>query len=150
MPDEMFLTEDGRALKRGKRIARRTEVARPCVVWLEDLPETRYDGLVLDITPYGMLLRMVETLPPGTPVCVQLLRDDPSQTPLAQPHVGVIVRTLPGERFTRHGVKLVHKELPKVEPRRVETPKAAPARRRSRPRMHTIDYTVGDEGVRRR
>ncbi len=149
--DDMFFSPDERSLRRGRRVARRTPTCRPCVVWTADEPELRFHGVVLDVSPYGMLIRMLEPVPPETPVLIQLMRDDQFQRPLSAPVSGRIIRHAGavGE-FTDHGVRLEVPEISRVEARPVRTVRPAAAPPRTRPRMHTIDLRVGDRSPRKR
>ena len=49
MADEMFFSPDSKSLRRGKRIAPRTETSRPCLVWPEDAPEMQMRGVILHL-----------------------------------------------------------------------------------------------------
>jgi hypothetical protein len=111
-----------------------------------------FQGVIMDLSPYGMLVRMLGLLPPGAEVRVQLMRDEEFRDPLADPLEGMVVRTVShDEGFTDHGIQIVQKELPKSPPAPLGM---QPKRRRPRiPRkkagMHTIDITIGDRGPRR-
>jgi len=141
MPDDMFFSADSKSLHRGKRTTRRTDTCRPCLVWLKDASGQQFEGVVMDISPYGMLIRMLQAMPPGTEVRVQMMRDDEFRTPLAAPRDGVVVRAKLGqEGFTDHGVRIEQKPIVRPESRPVELPKRS-ARRPRRTKMHTIDVT---------
>lgn len=144
MPDVMFFSEDSRSLRRGKRESPRTDTCRPCLVWVKDAPGAKMRGVVMDASPHGMRIRMIEILPTATPIMVQLMRDDDFQVPLSLPTEGSVVRYAGGAGgFTDHGVQLVRKALERIEPRPVNIPRRPPARLSGRTRMYTIDYTVG-------
>lgn len=147
MSDEMYFSNDEKALIRGKRSHRRTETCRPCLVTVADDSEP-IQAVVLDVTPYGMLLRMLDSIPEGTPVRVQLMRDDNFRDPLGVPKEGMIIRSDPadGHGFVDHGVQIEVPEIPGVstQPRRI--PDRPTVQRRKQSRMHTIDFTVGGEG----
>ena len=144
MPDEMFFSADARSLRRGRRRAARTQICRPCLVWLADALDVEMQGVAMDISPYGMRVRMVETLPIGTRVRVQLMRDEYFKEPLADPVIAEIVRrSSQGEHFSDHGMEIIrevakHEAAPPAEVFTQEQP------RRQRARMHTIDLRVGD------
>lgn len=144
MADDMFFTRDERSLRRGKRVAKRTETCRPCLVTAKGEDEFELEGVVMDVSPYGMLVRMMETLPIGTEVTVQLMRDESFEVPFSAPHKALIVRYegSPGQ-FTDHGVKLEVKEIPRQESRPVNLEPRRPSPPTPRTRMHTIDFTVG-------
>lgn len=151
MADDMFFSSDSRSLRRGRRTAKRTPTCRPCLVWPSDAPEIQLQGVVLDINPYGMLVRMLELVPVGTAVHIQLMRDDQFQQPLSAPVEGWVVRqAAPEGLFTDHGIRIDQKSMPKSRAqaaRRAARPLPLP---RNRPRMHTIDITIGDGPPRRK
>jgi len=150
MADEMFFTENEKSLHRGKRVAPRTDTCRPCLIWLKDAPETEYLGVAMNVSPHGMLIRMMDPLPPGTAVMIQMMRDEQFRDPLAAPVEGMIVRNeLEDEGFTDHGVQLLQQEIERRESRPVSLQRRRPLPKRQPPRMHTIDITVGDLGTRR-
>jgi hypothetical protein len=144
MPDEMFFSTDARSLRRGRRRAARTQICRPCLVWPADARDVELEGVALDISPYGMRVRMVETLPPGTRVKIQLMRDEHFKVPFADPVLAQIVRTSgQGDHFTDHGVKIVRETAKHEVPQAAEAPKQQP-QHKHRTRMHTIDLRAGD------
>lgn len=150
MPDDMFLSSDNRSLRRGNRRAPRTETCRPCLVWPKDAPDLVSQGVIININPHGMCIRMLEPLPPGTSVLVQLMRDEEFKVPLSAPVEGMVVRTSEvDEGFMDHGVQL----LQKVIEREAMSPSHARLNRgrlQRRPtRMHTIDLHIGNRGPRR-
>ena len=149
MTDEMFFSSDMRSLRRGKRAAARTETCRPCLVWETAQPGNRLQGVVMDINPYGVRVRMFETLPPNTEVIVQLMRDEDFQVPLATAVEGTVVRLESAAgNLTDHGIRLVKQEIEHREskPIRIER---RPARRTRKARMHAFDVTVGERHKRR-
>lgn len=145
MPDEMFFSDDMKSLRRGRRVAQRTPVCRPCMVWRKDAPEDKFQGVVMDVSPYGMLVRMLECFEAGTRLSVQMMRDDTFTEALAAPHEGLVVRAVQDDGgFVNHGVQLMHERRAKAKGRTARPePKKRPAKRRAA-RMHTIDYTVGN------
>jgi hypothetical protein len=144
MPDDMFFVSDRRSLRRGRRVAKRTETCRPCLVWLKDEPEDRHYGVALDISPHGMRIRMMDALPEAAVVMVQMMRDEEFTLPLTEPIEGIVARSTPEPTgFIDHGIRLAREMLKRVEPRPV--PAATPLAARGRqPRMYTLDITVGD------
>ena len=154
MADEMFFTDDERSLRRGKRVAPRTDTNRPCLVWPSDAPEMTFRGVIINMSPYGMCVRMLEALTAGTEITVQLMRDDSFSQPLSPPVTGHVVRCLedrPGVR--EHGVKLVRppihrKESKPIRPDKSRSHQTGKSQRESA-RMYTIDLTVGGQGLRR-
>ncbi|PCJ59543.1 MAG: hypothetical protein COA73_09025 [Candidatus Hydrogenedentota bacterium] len=144
MPDEMFFSKDDRSLVRGKRIAKRTDTCRPCQVTLSTPEQTVIDAVVLDITPHGMLVRTMETLPLEIDVSVQLMRDDTFQHALSAARPGRVVRLDDsGSGFYDYGIKLVNLHIPRNETRpiRIDPPKPDVPRKPSR--MQTLDITIG-------
>lgn len=137
MPDEMFFSDDARSLRRGRRVAPRTPTCRPCVLWPKDDTSLRVEGVVMNVNPYGCLVRSLHSFPEGTHVEIQIMRDDEFSQPLSTIQEGRVVRhddAVPG--FTDHGIRLIQREIPKVESRPVMRPKLQPSVRRVT-RMHT-------------
>jgi len=144
MPDEMFFSADMRSLRRGRRIAPRTETCRPCLVWLKENPDSKYCGVVMDINPYGMRIRMLDQLAAGKPILVQMMRDEDFQQPLAAPVEALIVRQIEeADDMTDHGVRILQKEIRRYEPRPAPMEKR-PVVSRPKTRMYTLDLTVGE------
>ncbi|MFO7975663.1 MAG: hypothetical protein R6V12_13620 [Candidatus Hydrogenedentota bacterium] len=141
MADEMIFSPDSKSLRRGKRIAPRTETCRPCLVWPEDAPDMHLRGVILDINAYGMLIRTMESLPPGMRLQVQLMRDDEFQEPLTKPVTAMVVRNiLQGDGFVEHGVQVIQEKIRGSENKPFRQPLRKPRRRRQeRARMHTRD-----------
>lgn len=150
MPDEMFFSKDEKSLIRGSRTDPRTETCRPCVVELHNTESPELHGVVLDVTPRGMLVRMLQPIPLQSMLTIQLMRDDKYQKKLSTPHVGRVVRIEETrEGFFDHGLHLIKESIPKASERPVyiPTPKASPARRPSR--MRTVDLTSENSDRRR-
>jgi len=143
MADDMFFTNDRRSLRRGKRVSKRTETCRPCMVWLKEAPEIQYLGVVLDVNPYGMRIRMMDLVPSGGQVIVQMMRDEEFKVPLARPIEATIVRHQEDVAgMVDHGVRIIRRQLRESGPGRVPTRKpASPAQNK----VYTLDVTVGDE-----
>ncbi|MFP6582698.1 MAG: PilZ domain-containing protein [Candidatus Hydrogenedentota bacterium] len=117
MADEMFFSKDEKSLIRGSRSDPRTETCRPCVV---ELDNESINGVVLDVTPRGMLVRMLEPVAINTNVTVQLMRDEQFQKKMSTPHVGTIVRIeATSDGFYDHGLHLEKKAIPKASQRPV-------------------------------
>lgn len=149
MTDDMFFTDDMRSLRRGKRIAPRTETCRPCLVWAKDAPDAKFFGVVMDINPYGMRIRMMDEIGPDTAVVVQLMRDEDYEVPLARPLEATVVRIQPTkEDLTDHGVQLRREEngLRHARPVGIE---GRPPVERQRESMYTLDITAGNRRRRR-
>ena len=153
MPDEMFFSKDERSLIRGSRIAPRTETCRPCVLSPQHQPGIEIPGVILDINPHGMLIRMMEAIPIGDQVVIQMMRDDKFQRKLSTPHKGEIRRvesTVDG--FYDHGIKLEAEEIKKNNSRPVHIPNRPDHPKSSTPQrgMQTIDITLDGASKRRR
>jgi hypothetical protein len=148
MPDEMFFTSGDRALRRGKRREKRTETCRPCVIQTRDGVTHQVEGVVLDMNAYGLRVRALDAVPVGTRVSVQLMRDDSFEEPISRPLEGAVVRRESADGFADLGIRLHERRIARPEPRPAfeRTPRPAQDRPAVR-RMHTIDFTVGDEGL---
>lgn len=144
MPDDMFFSNDRRSLRRGKRVSKRTETCRPCLVWLKEDPTLQYLGVVLDVNPYGMRIRMMDLLPSNSQVIVQMMRDEEFRVPLARPIEATVVRHQDdAEGMVDHGVRIIRKQLRQSGPNR---PVARGTGAKATPTtVYTLDVTVGDE-----
>ncbi len=163
MSDEMFFTPDMRALRRGKRIASRTETCRPCLMWTQNDPENKFYGVVLDVNPYGMRVRMLDVVAVGTPIVIQMMRDEEYRFPLAKPIEALVVRHQPEiDEMVDHGVQIPQKKevqriVSKPSPPPVKTAEQlksaeltkATDQLKKKSRMYTLDVTVGDRRDRR-
>ncbi len=147
MSDEMFFTSDERSLLRGKRKARRTDTCRPCLIEFPNNDTLEpLQGVVLDITPFGMLIRSIEKMSIGEEITVQLMRDEEFRHPLAPPRAACVVRydQIDGE-FVDHGVELINKQKKSTthRPGEISRPTAPSTEEKPNSRMHTIDITIG-------
>ena len=150
MTDKMFLSSDKKSLHRGRRRVERTETCRPCRVWPKDAPELALQGVIINVTPFGMCIRMLEGLAVGTEVVIQMMRDETFAEPLASPVEGMIVRAVDDPQgFMDHGVQLLLENLQRQESRPVRPEKKGALPRHKTTRMHTIDFRVGGPGQRR-
>ena len=144
MPDEMFFSNDDLSLIRGKRIAARTEVCRPCLIAARGPSPRAIEGVIVDVNPHGMLIRALEHIPVGWKVVGQMMRDDSFQRAISLPRDGTIVRATAAEDgFTDHGVKLENKRIPKANEKPITIERARPRPKSAPTRMHTIDLTIG-------
>jgi len=138
--EEMVVSSDATAVRRGRRKAPRTEVCRPCLVWLPDNPDQTMQGVVMDLNPHGMRLRTLDALASGTAIVVQLMRDDEFQIPLSPPINLQVMRVEQGpDGLMDHGLKIQHAKInaaPSVPASRIPRPAARPQRQT---RMHTAD-----------
>lgn len=119
------------------------------VVSLADNPSIELHGVVLDVTPRGMLVRMMEAIPLSIKVTVQLMRDDKYQKKFSSPHHGEI-RRIEGtdDGFYDHGVLLIKEEIQKASERPINIPRARPARPKHPSRMQTVEYTLNNSNRR--
>jgi hypothetical protein len=144
MPDEMFFSTRTRSLRRGKRVAPRTQTCRPCMIWSKEAPDLSFHGVIMDITAYGMLVRMMDSLPPGTVVMVQLMRDEEFTEPLAKPLQAMVVRNqLQDDGFVDHGMQVERMSIMRPESRPVESRRKHMSIPHARSRMHTMDLRPG-------
>ncbi|MCF6285652.1 MAG: hypothetical protein L3K26_10730 [Candidatus Hydrogenedentes bacterium] len=109
----MVMSSDNRSMQRGRRGLARTEVCRPSLVWSPDAPDEKMEGVVLDLNPRGLRMRMVDEYPTGTLLMVQLMRDEEFQVPLSQPLTVLVVHTQgSSDGFYDHGMML---QIPKIK-----------------------------------
>ena len=139
MADEMFFSPDSKSLRRGKRIAPRTETSRPCLVWPADAPEMQMRGVILDMNVYGMLIRMMESLPPGMRIQVQLMRDDAFRESLTKPVTAMVVRSIvQNDGLVELGIQVVQEAVHQGEDKPFRKPLQKPRlRQHGRTRMYT-------------
>ncbi len=149
--EEMFVSKDAKSVRRGQRTAPRTEVCRPCLVWREELPEHTLQGVIMDLNPYGMRIRMLAPVETGTDIMVQMMRDEEFRVPLSPPIKARIVRmTSSMEGFVDHGIKVRVAKIRRIQEQRMITREPQRPRRRMGTRMYSLmDLTVDDHGVRR-
>jgi hypothetical protein len=140
----MFFSQDMLSLHRGKRRISRTPTCRPCVAWLKETPDTRYYGVVMDVSTVGVRIRMLDLVPAGCILCFQMMRDEEFSVPLAAPLEGEVIRVQEEQDvFVDHGVLLIQRKLGRIESRPVELPEKYPVKTRT-PRMYSLDVTVGE------
>lgn len=149
--EEMFLSKDAKSVQRGKRTAPRTEVCRPCVVWREALPEHTLQGVIMDLNPYGMRIRMLAPVEEGADIMVQMMRDEEFRVPLSPPIKARVVRmTGSMEGFVDHGIKVRVAKIRRVREQSAVAVELKSPKRRMSTRMYSLmDLTVDDRGVRR-
>jgi len=145
MTDEMFFSVDGKTLRKGRRIAKRTVVRRPAEFWRADGKGGLFQGLIRNLNPYGLLLESDKGLPVATAIWVELKREEVFSGALSCVE-GKVVRVVDtGAGTWQMGVQLVvasRKEPSK--PIRI-TPKKSALPERRPTRMHTLDYVLGKE-----
>ena len=143
--ETMVWSEDQKSLHRGRRVAPRTEVCRPCLVWLQVAPDLKLQGVVLDLNPHGLRIRLIERIPPDTQIVVQMMRDDQFQIPLSRPIEAKVVRIDTGfGGLVDHGVRVEIKPIKRAEEARPVSTVRQRVVRYQRPRMHTLDATLGN------
>lgn len=149
--EEMFVSSDEKCMRRGRRVAPRTEACRPCLVWPKDDADKKRQGVVLDLNPYGLRVRMLEHFPEGTELFVQMMRDEEFRMPLSQPLRCAVVRTITGTAgFVDHGLQLILLEIKKPAETRPVLIRTARPRRASMPtRMYTANDFGNERGARR-
>mgnify|MGYP006288742523 CR=1 FL=1 len=147
----MVLSPDARSLRRGRRRAPRTAVYRPALVWRPDATEDLMYGVLLDLNPHGMRLRLVDALAHGEDVIVQMMRDEEFQTPLSVPiRVRVVRLSHLEDGLHDHGLVVLPPEKRSNRDARPQPVRRTQQRPTTRARMHTLDVIVGDRYTGRR
>jgi hypothetical protein len=115
-------------------------------VWLADTPDLCYNGIALDVSPYGMRVRMLSPLPEGRMIFIQMMRDEEFTVPLTDPIEAKVVRSEPeADGFLDHGFQILREKLESAPVRRAPARRTEPASTRPT-RMYTLDVLVGDAG----
>ena len=137
MADDMFFTADGKTLRKGRRVTKRTPVKRPATFWRADDNGRLHQGLIRDLNSYGLLLESGRGLPVGTVIQVELKREGYFAGPLSSVK-GKVVRVVDTGRGTwQMGVQLIlARPEPASKPIRIEQkkstlPKRKPTRMRN-------------------
>lgn len=108
------------SLRKGKRATSRTQVCRPCLIWLVGSSQ-RHQGVVLDLNPRGMKIRALWPFSTGAAIVVQMMRDEEFQVPLSPPIEATVLRAAQvSGGFFDHGIK-VHTSKPST-PQGAEAP----------------------------
>ena len=148
MTDEMFVSADGASMRRGKRKARRTAACRPCLIWAaDDEAEEKSEGVLLDLTRFGLRIRMITPLAIGGTVKVHMMRDETFENPLSNPLTAQVVRqtyVAHGGGLIDYGLALIHEKIQRLASRPVTLDTPRPMVPTAKPRMHTLDITVGN------
>lgn len=148
--EKMFVSADEKSIRRGRRVAPRTEACRPCLVWLQEEPEKPRQGVVLDLNPYGLRVRMLDHFPEGATVLIQMMRDEDFRYPLSKPILTQVVRTVPETAgFTDHGLKVMLMELKRSPEGRPVIIKRPQLRSTQATRMHLVNQIEKERGGRR-
>jgi hypothetical protein len=145
MADDMFFSADGKTLRKGRRIAKRTPVTRPAEFWCADDQGELLRGVVKDLSPYGLLLECKQVLPVGTKICVELKKEELFADTLTS-LMCKIVRSVETEFGPWHmGVqRLLPPTKTASKPLRITPPKTSAPKRRAR-RMYNLNWVVGGE-----
>lgn len=143
--EDLVVSNDNRSMRKGRRAAPRTEVCRPCLVWSEDSPDQKSQGVVLDLNPHGMRIRTLDPFAEGSHVLVQMMRDEEFTIPLSAPLTVRVMRGFEEDGFYDHGVKLVLKRIRHTGEVRLPRPPAVRAVRRLGTRMYTADYAIDEK-----
>jgi hypothetical protein len=143
--DDMFFSADGKTLKKGRRVTKRTPVKRLAEFWRADDKGGLYRGLIRDLNPYGLLLECNRGLPVDTVIQVELKRDGSFADPLSAVN-GRIVRVVDTGRGTwQMGVQLIlARPEPASKPIRIE-PRKSTLPERKPTRMYSLDTMLGTE-----
>lgn len=147
--DEVVVSQDNKSLRKGRRVAPRTEVCRAVHVWREEAPNERYEGVVLDLNPHGLRVRMLDAFAPGSLLMVQMMRDEEFQVALSHPIPVQVVRVIPQTGFNDHGLRLIKRRIYKPAEFRPVPGSLRNVLQRPGSRMHTLDITLDDTGARR-
>lgn len=138
--EELVVSADATSVRRGRRKAPRTEVCRPCLVWFSEAPDDKMEGVVMDLNPHGMRLRMLDRLEAGEVIMVQLMRDDAFQIPLSPPITLHVMRVEEGsDGLIDHGLKIQHAKIKAAPSTPASTRTPAVSRPSQATRMHTVD-----------
>ncbi len=124
-------------------------MCRPCVVSPMETPDKYKQGVVLDLNPYGIRVRMLERLEEGSEVVFRLMRDEEFSVPLSGPIRAWVVRSHRTEEgFFDYGLKVRITKISKPAVfRPVEIDRPHP-RRRVLSRMYSLDHEEEDRGGR--
>lgn len=143
--EDMVVSTDSRSMRKGRRVAPRTEVCRPCLIWTEETEGEKTQGVVMDLNPHGMRIHAIDAYPAGTVLYVQMMRDEDFQIPLSEPITVRVIRVGEVDGFFDHGVRLVLKRIRRVGEVRLMRPMAPRPTRRIGTRMHIADYAIDEK-----
>lgn len=74
MVEELYFSEDGKSLRRGRRASKRREIERSVQIWRPGQEETPAVGIATDISLEGILLHTPEPFAVGDEVLVDVKR----------------------------------------------------------------------------
>jgi len=146
MADDMFFSDDHRALRKGRRTHKRTPISRLVIFHLVDKPEEQFQGRVRNLSRDSALLDSPVFLPIESEVELDVQKDAKGIGGSLIQIRGVIARVeRKGNSTFEFGVRLIAEELPEKGPpprRPRPVPPPPPARKPSR--MHIMDI-IGKE-----
>ncbi len=143
MPDDMFFTKNDRALRKGRRRAKRASIRRRVEFCRVGDEERCFKGLMVNLAAYGALLVSEDSLPAGTLVSMTVVRDEADTTPLTRIRGRVIRLEERKDGYVEMGVEFVRK--PAVEKRRKPVvPEQKESPQLPKPKgVHIIDVILG-------
>lgn len=147
--EEVVVSTDNRSLRKGRRVAPRTEVCRPVLLWPPERVEEKFQGVVLDLNPHGLRIRSLNDFPLGTILHIQMMRDEDFTFPLSPVIVIEVTRIIEADDFVDLGVRVIQPKIRK--PAEMKPVAMARSNKLTRPvsRMHTLNIQVDDRGIRR-
>lgn len=147
--EEVVVSTDNRSLRKGRRVAPRTEVCRPVLLWLPERHEEKTEGVVLDLNPHGLRIRSLSAFPLGTVLHIQMMRDEDFSFPLSPVITIEVTRIIETGAFIDLGVRVIQPKIRK--PAEMKPVSMARTGKLTRPvsRMHTLNIQVDDRGIRR-
>lgn len=143
--ENMVVSTDSRSMRKGRRVAPRTEVCRPCLLWTEATEAEKTQGVVMDLNPHGMRIQAIDPYPEGSVLTVQMMRDEEFQIPLSEPITVRVIRLSEVDGFFDLGVRLVLKRIRRPADVRLMRPAAPRPTRRLGTRMHIADYAIDEK-----
>ena len=145
MADEMFFSADGKTLRKGQRVAKRTSVRRPAEFWRADDEGGLFLGIIRNLNPYGLLLESSTGLPVGTEIRLEMRRDEHFADALTC-LTGKVARLIGTANGTwQMGIQLaIAPSKPKSKPIRIPE-KRSTLPERHPTRMYSLDYVLGSE-----
>lgn len=147
--EEVVVSTDNRSLRKGRRVAPRTEVCRPVLLWAPETIDEKFQGVVLDLNPHGLRIRSLSDFPLGTILHIQMMRDEEFTFPLSPVITIEVTRIIDAGDFIDLGVRVIQPHIRK--PAEMKPVYLGRRGKLSRPvsRMHTINIQVDDRGIRR-
>lgn len=101
-----------------RRIAPRTFVKRPCLMWTDENPNNKVGGIILDLNMYGVKIRTTEIFPIGQELYIQMMHDEEHTQPLGVPIKATIVwSTNTNEQYIDYGMKRILDDIKKTDRR---------------------------------